>query len=155
MSNLTPRIGRQGAASLFFLVFGAAAIWLGRSMDIGTAGEMGVGYVPRMLAIGCVLIGVWLAFTAWRTRAERDAVAFAWKPALLVPALVAAFGILLPRFGLPLTILTVVVMAGALSGETFRWPLLALTALTLAAVSTLLFHTLLRLQVPLWPELFT
>ncbi len=44
----------QLASGLFFVGFGVIALWLGADMAIGTAGDMGVGYVPRMLALGCI-----------------------------------------------------------------------------------------------------
>jgi putative tricarboxylic transport membrane protein len=147
-----PSIGQRAAQALFFILFGLAGIVLGRDMPVGTAGDMGVGYVPRALAIGCLAIGAILAVSALRARTVRQPLDLSARPALAVIGLVVAFAGLLPWLGLPLTIL-VVVLAAPIAGEPFRWATLALTALTLAAGSTLLFHTLLRLQVPVWPSL--
>lgn len=144
-------MSQKAAQGLFFVVLGSLGWILGREMPIGTAGDMGVGYVPRMLSYGCIGVGIILFSTAIIRREARAAFGFAGWPLLIVTALVVAFGLLLPRLGLPLTIVAIVLAAGV-SGETFDWRVLAATALTLALFSTLLFHTLLRLQVPVWPS---
>ncbi|HRK19980.1 MAG TPA: tripartite tricarboxylate transporter TctB family protein [Hyphomicrobiaceae bacterium] len=144
-------IGREGAASLFFLVFGFAGLWFVRELEVGTAGEMGIGYVPRALSIGCLIIGVILAGLKFYHGRADEAVDFAVRPALFTTALVLLFALLLPRLGLPLTIILIVAAAG-ISGENYDLRWLAVTALVLATVCTLLFHTLLGLQVPVWPS---
>lgn len=143
-------IGRRIGAALFFIAFGALAVFLGRELPVGTAGEMGVGYTPRMLAIGCIGIGCLLLAEALLGRAVREPVHFAWRPAIFVTLLVLGFAALLPWAGLPLTIIALTLAAGA-SGETFRWPVLIATAIVLAALATALFAWLLKLQVPVWP----
>ena len=145
-------IGQQAAKGLFFLVFGSLGWLLGRDMPIGVAGDMGVGYVPRALSYGCIAIGAVILGSALTTHRSRLPINLDWKPALIVTVLVLAFAVLLPWLGLPLTIIAIV-LAAAVSGEKFSWPVLTLTALGLAVASTLLFHTLLRLQVPVWPAL--
>jgi hypothetical protein len=105
-----------------------------------------------MLAVGCLAIGVMLGAMALRRRHMREPVAFAGRPTVIVTVLVILFALLLTPLGLPLTI-GVVVCAAATSGENFSWPVLVAVAVALAAISTLLFHTLLRLQVPVWPNL--
>ncbi len=145
-----PMIGQSGAASLFFLILGAAGVSLGGDLDIGTAGEMGVGYVPRALSIGCIGVGLWLGVPPILRRDPRRPLALAARPTLIVTALVLGFAAALPWIGLPLTVIAIVRTAAA-AGEAFDpWYLLA-TAVSLAVLATLLFHTLLRLQVPVWP----
>lgn len=141
---------RSLGAALFFVAFGVLALWLGRDLAVGTAGEMGIGYTPRMLAIGCIGVGVLLLVEALAGRARREAIAFAWRPAIFVTVLVLGFALLLPRAGLPVTIVVLTVAAGA-SGEAFRWPVLLATAFALALLATALFGLALKLQVPVWP----
>lgn len=143
------RISQKVGAALFFMAFGALALWLGRGLEAGTAGEMGVGYTPRMLAFGCIGIGVLLLAQGLIDK-ERAAIVFSPGPALFVTILVLAFAALLPWAGLPLTILIVTLMAGA-SGEKLSWPWMAATAVLLSLGSTALFVWLLQLQVPVWP----
>lgn len=153
-SDLPPSTSKVGykhiGAALFFVMFGGLALVLGRELPVGTAGEMGVGYTPRMLAFGCIGVGGLLLVEAILSRAPRERIAFAWRPAIFVTLLVLGFAALLPHLGLPVTIVLLTLAAGA-SGETFRWPLLIATALALAALATALFAWLLKLQVPVWP----
>jgi hypothetical protein len=140
------------ASGLFFLAFGAFTLAAGSELALGSAADMGTGYMPRMLAIGLVVVGGVRLLQAWLGRRERGAAltAFAFGPLVLVSAIVVAFGLLLPWLGLPLTVAAAVV-ATAVSGERYRWPVLAALALGLAAATTLLFAYALRLQIPVWP----
>jgi hypothetical protein len=63
---------------------------------------------------------------------------------------VVAFALLLPRLGLPITV-ALTIAAAAVSGEKFRWLPLALIAIGMAAMTTLLFAWALGLQIPVWP----
>jgi hypothetical protein len=143
---------QQPWAGLFFIAFGAFAIWAGRDLTIGTAADMGIGYAPRALAIGCVGIGVILLLQRMFAAAVdgEPAVSFAWRPLVLVTVMVLCFGLLLPRLGLPLTV-ALMIPPAALSGETFRWPTMIAIAIGMAAMCTLLFSTALKLQIPIWP----
>ena len=144
-------VSRRNGAAVFFMLFGGLALWLGRELPVGTAGEMGVGYTPRMLAFGCVGIGLLLLTQSLLSGGAREAISFALRPAIFVTVLVLGFAALLPWAGLPLTIVALTLAAGA-SGESFRWPVLIGTAVALAAISTGLFAYLLKLQVPVWPS---
>ena len=143
---------QQHWCGLFFVAFGAFAIWAGRNLAIGTPGDMGIGYTPRALAIGCVVVGCVLLLQAFLAPAAEGgaAVTIAWWPLVLVTAMVAAFGVLLPLLGLPLTVVLMILLA-ALSGEDFRLPLLVVIAAGMALLATLLFSTALNLQIPVWP----
>lgn len=148
------RITQQAASALFFLIFGAAYLWAGADLATGTAADMGIGYAPRMLGIGCIGVGAVLmaGAVAGRTGALGEPVSFALKPLVLVTAMTAGFAFLLPWLGLPLTV-TATVLAAAISGEDFRPARLVLIAAGLAAGTTLLFAYLLNLQLPIWPVL--
>lgn len=143
---------QQHWAGLFFIAFGILAIWAGRDLVIGTAADMGIGYAPRGLAIGCVGVGVILLLqTLFSAPAEGEPrVSFAWRPLVLVTAMVLGFGVLLPRLGLPLTV-ALMIPPAALSGESFRWPTMIAIAAGMALLCTLLFSTALKLQIPVWP----
>jgi len=145
-------VQQQYLSGFFFIAFGAFAVWAGRDLAIGTAAEMGIGYTPRALAIGCIVIGCILLLQAFvvPTTEEDQHVSVAWRPLALVTMMVIGFGILLPHLGLPISVALITLMA-ALSGETFRWPMLIAMAVGLAVMSLLLFSTALNLQIPIWP----
>ncbi len=143
---------QQYLSGLFFIAFGALAVWAGRDLAIGTAADMGIGYTPRALAIGCVAVGcVLLAQAFFAPSADEGArLSIAWRPLLLVTIMVIGFAFLLPRLGLPLTV-AIMTGAAAFSGENFHWPALGAIAAGMAVLSTLLFSTALNLQIQVWP----
>lgn len=146
-------VNQRMASGAFFVAFGAFAVWAGRDLAIGTAADMGIGYTPRMLAIGCIIIGLVLMAQSVMARGSEDGdgqVSVAWWPLTLVTLMVIGFGVLLPLIGLPLTVV-VVTLATIVSGEDFKWPALVAIAATLALLTTLMFATALQLQIPVWP----
>jgi hypothetical protein len=146
------RVSQPLASAIFFFAFGTLVLVTGRHLDMGTTAEMGTGYVPRLLAWGCVIVGVLLSARAWwERRAPGEPVRFALHALVLVTAMVVVFALLLPRLGLPITV-ALTIAATAVSGERFRWLPLALIALGMAVLTTLLFSTALELQIPVWPK---
>jgi hypothetical protein len=144
-------VQQQYLSGLFFIAFGAFAVWAGRDLAIGTAADMGIGYTPRALAIGCIAVGCILLVQAFMSATEEGPrVSVAWRPLVLVTLMVIGFGILLPYLGLPITVALITLMA-ALSGEDFRWVSLVAMSVGLAVMSLLLFSTALNLQIPVWP----
>ena len=145
-------VQQQYLSGLFFIAFGALAVWAGRDLVIGTAAEMGIGYTPRALAIGCIVVGCVLLLQAFvaKAAAEGPRVTIAWQPLALVTLMVIGFGVLLPYLGLPITVALMTLMA-ALSGEKFSWSMLVAMALGLAVMSLLLFSIALNLQIQVWP----
>lgn len=145
-------VQQQYLSGLFFILFGAFAVWAGSDLAIGSAAEMGIGYTPRALAIGCIVVGCILLLQAFVVTAAEEGprVSVAWRPLALVTIMVIGFGAVLPYLGLPITVALMTFMA-ALSGEDFRWPALVAMAVGLAVMSLLLFSTALNLQIPIWP----
>lgn len=143
---------QQYLSGLFFIVFGALAVWAGNDLAIGTAADMGIGYTPRALAIGCIGVGCLLMLQGYRAAPAGDGsrIEIAWRPLFLVTIMVIGFGLLLPHLGLPLTV-AVMTAAAALSGENFSWTILAVIAVGMASMSYLLFSVALNLQIPVWP----
>ncbi|MFM9943456.1 MAG: tripartite tricarboxylate transporter TctB family protein [Hyphomicrobiaceae bacterium] len=146
------RLNQQTASGLFFVAFGTAFLWLGSSLTMGTAGDMGPGYVPRALAIGCVIVGAILLAIAAVGRGLRDGVTFDLKAAALTTAMVAGFAAALPWLGLPLTVFLCMISA-FVSGESYRLGVMFAIALGLAVFATLLFAWGLKLQIPLLPAI--
>lgn len=144
------RLNQALASSLFFIGFGAIVLWLSSDMQIGTAAEMGVGYVPWHLGLGSILVGAISLVLMRLGQAPAESVAVEIRPLVYVPVLIACFAFLLPVLGLPVTV-GLLVLATLASGEDFDWRWLLLTAIALAAGTAVLFVVLLQLQIPLWP----
>ena len=143
-------LNQQLASGLFFLAFGGLAFWLASELQMGTAGDMGSGYTPRLLAIGCLGVGVIRTAGALIGNEASEPLTLALRPLALVTIMVAGFALLLPVLGLPISVILSVLPA-AVSGETFRWPLLLAIACGLAALTTVLFAWGLKLQIPILP----
>ena len=139
------------AFAAFLVALGAFAFVLASELTVGTAAAMGPGYVPRGLALIIMVYGVVLglraAFTGQQAFPE-----IAWRPLILVSAAVALFAVLLPIVGLALTSLAVVTCSG-LAAYDVRLRENALLAVALAIFAVLLFVTVLRLPIQVWPEL--
>lgn len=144
------QLSQTRASALFFIGFGALGLVLSADLTMGTVADMGPGWVPRALAIICMLIGAALLAESLLARDQGQPVSIAIRPLLLVTAMVVGFAMLLPFLGLPLTVVLAMVPAG-LSGEQFRWPSLLVIAAVVAALTTALFAWALNLQIPVLP----
>ena len=138
------------AFAAFLVALGALAFALASELTVGTAAAMGPGYVPRGLALIIMIYGVVLgaraAFAAHLTFPDS-----AWRPLLLIAAAVALFAVLLPRAGLAITSLAVVICAGFAAYDV-RLRENAVLAVALAIFAVLLFVTVLGLPIPVWPR---
>jgi hypothetical protein len=138
------------AFGAFLVALGAIAFWLAGDLNVGTAGAMGPGYVPRALAILIMLFGVAFAARA----AFAGSVRFPEievRPLLLISASVALFAVLLPRVGLAITGFVVVVSAGYAAQDVRLRENLVL-GLVLAAFAVTLFIKLLGLPISIGPN---
>jgi hypothetical protein len=137
------------AFALFLIVLGALAFVLASELSVGSAAVMGPGYVPRGLALLIMVYGAAMGVRA--VFAGRQAFpAVALRPLLLIGAAVALFAILLPRLGLVLTSVAVVLCAG-LAAYDVRLRENALLALGLAVFAVALFVSVLGLPIRVWP----
>lgn len=137
------------AFAVFLVALGAIALVLGNELTVGTAGSMGPGFVPRALAILIVAMGLGMGARALLAiRQPFPAIAF--RPLLLIGASVALFALLLPRIGLALTSLAVVVCAGFAAADV-RFRENGLLAIGLAAFAVALFVYGLGLPIRAWP----
>jgi Tripartite tricarboxylate transporter TctB family len=151
--------GRDGAqaggvadlvAGAIFAGFGVAALVIGRNQPIGSAVEMGPGYVPRVLAWGLAAFGVLLAGRG-AMAGLRSGIEWHLRPILTLSAaiLVYAFGI--ERLGLVLTAAATVLVT-ALAQPGIGWRYTAAATLGLPVFVALLFGWALGLPFGLWPR---
>jgi len=139
------------AFAAFLVALGALAFALASDLAVGTAAEMGPGYVPRGLAVIIMVYGVVLGLRA--TFVGRQAFPeVAWRPLLLISAAVALFAVLLPIMGLALTSFAVVICSGFAAYDV-RLRENALAAVALAIFAVVLFVTVLGLPIELWPQI--
>lgn len=141
---------------LIYIGFGAAALWIGYNYNMGTAGRMGPGYFPKVLAallIGLGIISVVRSVVAKGEPVERVAL----KPLLLVLLACVLFGLLINTAGLIAALLALVLVSAAASRE-FRLDPMALAGLVgLIVFCALVFVKGLGVPMPIvgpWLELF-
>lgn len=118
-------------AGLLFLGVGVAGLWVGRTLESGTAAEMGAGYVPLAMCWAMVVLGAWIA-GAGLIRPGPRIEPLHWRPLAWVTASVLVFAALLESLGVLVATFIAVVLA-ALAGERVR----ARGTVTLALVLTL------------------
>ena len=133
---------------VLYFGFGAIAFWVARDYSFGTASRMGAGYFPTVLSGLLMFFGV-LALLRGVTKRGAPFGAFAWKPALIITASTLAFGVLLTRAGLIVSLL-VLIFGSASASAKFRFEWRAtLLALVLIAFCVLVFIKGLGLPMPL------
>jgi hypothetical protein len=133
---------------VLYLLFGAAALWLARDYGMGSAGRMGPGYFPNVLAALLMLFGVISVVRSFVVPGPPIG-KIAIKAAVLIIGATLAFGFLLPRAGLIVALLALVLIAASAS-ERFRFDWKALAGLVvLVAFCALVFVKALGVPMPL------
>ena len=145
-----PRLDVKDAAfGLFLIALALIAFGATRSLAVGSAGDMGPGFVPRALAWTILGFGVLFLVTAF-IKAPEAVPAPAWRPLTLILASIATFAVLFSTLGLIAACIGAVLVAGAATAP-ICWLELATCALVIAAFSALLFVKALGLPFKLWP----
>ncbi len=108
-------------AGLIYIAFGVAALWIGADYRMGTAGRMGPGYFPKVLAWLLIGLGALSLVRSFVSTGE-PITAVAIKPMLLILLGCALFGVLLQPLGLLAALLALCLVSAAASREfTFDW----------------------------------
>ena len=140
-------------AGLLFIAFGVAAIAIGSNYALGTAARMGPGYFPRILGLLLIALGLALALRALRLDGS-PIPRFVWRPLLVVLGSVLAFGLMVNHAGVVVSTIFLIVAASAASHE-FRLRESLISGVALAALAVGVFVIGLKLQLPIWPPMFT
>lgn len=136
-------------AGLLFLVFGVGGWLTSGDLQVGDAATMGPGYIPRLLALGLMLVGAVTSFRAFA--AEGPAVErFGVRPLILVTLSVLIFAVAVRTLGAVVATL-LIVGVGSLADRESRWGEIAVAALALAVLAVGLFVYALGVQMPVWP----
>lgn len=138
------------AFGAFLILLSTVALWEMRELALGTAADMGPGYVPRALA--WIIMAFGGIFAIGGLRARRVAMPrFDLRSFVMVLLSLAIFALLLPRGGLALaTLATLACSTCAISD--FRWRESLLFAVILTVFTVLLFVNGLGLPLAVWPR---
>lgn len=135
-------------SGLIYLAFGVAGLWFGAAYPMGTAGRMGSGYFPKVLAAVLVGFGV-VAVVRSLVLSGEPISRLRWKPIVLILAACALFGLLLQPAGMIPALFVLTVLSAAASAK-FRLDARALMGVVaLIAVCALVFVKGLGVQMPL------
>ncbi len=137
---------------LFLLLVATLTLVATRKLGVGTAANMGPGYMPRVIAIAVMLFG---AFFTGRglLRSHLGIARVHLRPLLSIPLAVALFSLLVEFSGLAIAAL-ITIVAAAWATHEFRLKEAVLFGVAIAVVSVLLFVQVLSLPLPIWPDVF-
>jgi hypothetical protein len=142
-------------AGLFFIACGLGTVWLSADYKIGSAAKMGPGYFPLVLggllaALGLVILIQGLSGLDQESRTAP----VSFRVLVLVLGAIPLFGFMVPHTGFVIAAFVLVVVS-SLAWHELRWKQITLSAMILAVLSAAAFGYGLKLQIPLWPEIFS
>jgi hypothetical protein len=151
--SLVPPVDvKDFAFGLFLIALALVTFGATSALAVGTAGDMGPGFVPRALAWG--ILGFGAAFLVTSLVKTPEPVSLpAWRPLVMILASIALFAVLFSTLGLIIACIGAVLVAGAATAPV-HWRALALCGVAIAALSAVLFVKGLGLPFKLWPVLW-
>ncbi|MFA5028152.1 MAG: tripartite tricarboxylate transporter TctB family protein [Candidatus Methylomirabilota bacterium] len=138
------------AFGAFLILLAGVALFGTRTLTVGTAADMGPGYVPRALA--WIILSFGIAIAVGGLRADQHSLPrFDCRSFVMVLGSLAVFALLLPKGGLALATLgTLACSTHAVSD--FKWRESLVFAIALTALTVLLFVNGLGLPLSVWPR---
>lgn len=134
----------------FLILLAIIALTETGNLSMGTAADMGPGYVPRTLAFIIMAFGLVIAGRGFFAK-HRSLPAIKLRPILSVLVSLAVFALLLPRGGL--AVATLATMAGStFSTADYQWRESVIFAVIITAFTVLLFVYGLGLPLSVWPR---
>jgi len=143
---LSRLLSKDFLSGVMFIVFGLAALWFGRNLQMGTTVRMGPGYVPHMLAYimmglgGIIVVMALLTSTGERTEAPK------WKPITMVTIGIVCFALLFERAGL-LPALVALILIASLGGEEFKLTEVIANMVVLSIMCIVVFKLGLQMNI--------
>jgi hypothetical protein len=148
--NIRIRNQQDFAAGLLFLAIAIGALAMAWHYPTGTMVRMSAGYFPR--ALGLMLGGLGLLILVGSLRVDGPAIgAVRFRPLIMVPLAVAAFGLGIQYLGFALASVLITIFGSFASPELrYREMVIASLVLTLLAIGIFIWGV--GLPIPLWPE---
>jgi hypothetical protein len=149
--NLKIRNQRDFGAGIMYMVIGLFFAIVATRYTYGTAAKMGPGYFPFWLGTLMASIGLLVLLRSLSAKATIEALPkFNFKVVGLITAAVVVFGILLPKMGFLVAVLSLVMIASTASRE-FSWKVALINAIVLIGFTYSVFVLGLKLQFPILP----
>jgi hypothetical protein len=156
---------RNFLSGLLFAAFGALTAIIALNYPMGTATQMGAGYLPFLLGAILVVLGglislrsIALASEDRPSAAEDDAtlvgksadIVQSLRPLIFITASLIFFALALPYLGLLLSVAGVVFIS-SFAEPGLRWASTFILALVMAAIAAVIFKFGIGLPFQLWP----
>jgi hypothetical protein len=138
-------------SGIFFMAVATLGLVVSRSYHVGTAVNMGEGYLPRLICWILLGIGAVIVARAFLHRSHAEIEPLKWRPIVLVPVAIVAFGLTVEALGLIVAIPLLIVI-GSLAGRGLRPTEVIVTAIVLCAGSIAVFSWGLGLPIPVVPR---
>src|SRR5262245_6999371 len=145
------RAPRDFWSGVMFCGFAAVAIFATRGYSLGTAGRMGPGYFPLLLALLLAALGGALIVRSLVLSGEPVSRLHV-LPLVVIAAAVCLFGVLIEPLGLVVS-LAVLTLTSAWAGAQFRLTETLALAAALIVFSVAVFVYALGLPLNIWPTL--
>ena len=142
-------------AGVMFAIFGLMFIVLSQQYPIGSAAKMGPGYFPTVLGGLMTVLGFFIGVAGLSGKAAALRVArFDWKIIAVILVAVALVAVMLPRLGMVVSVIALVLVSSVASHE-FRLRDTLLSIVVLLAIAYGVFVWGLELQFPVLPPFLT
>jgi putative tricarboxylic transport membrane protein len=134
-------------SGIIYLVFGAAAVLIGRDYDMGTAVKMGPAYFPTILGILLLVVGCMSLIRSFFRPGDSIGV-LGLKGLVPVMVSILLFGVMLRTAGL-LFALPALVIISSCASRRFQWKYTLILAVGLTVFCMLVFQKGLGVPIPL------
>ena len=134
---------------LLFIAIGAIFFTVAQTYQLGSAGRMGPGYFPAIVAVLLIMTGALVALQAALVGPEPLERFDLWRLTLICGSVVA-FGLLIRIAGIAIAVVAVVLIS-AMASRAFRWRWAVPLAVALAALCVAVFVYMLGLPVSVFP----
>ena len=131
---------------IIYVVIGSGALYLGRDLEMGRAGEMGPAYFPTILCVLLIGVGV-ISLARSFIRAGTPVGKLALRGMALVTLGIVLFGVLVRGAGLAVA-LPVLVLVCSYASVKFRWSTTILMAAGITVFCVFVFLKGLGIPLP-------
>ena len=139
-------------SGLFFAAVGVFGLIMSRDFDVGTAVNMGEGYVPRLICWILIGIGVITASRSFLRSTSTEVTPLMWRPILAVLISIIAFALSVEKLGLIVAV-PLLIAIGSLAGQSLRLVEVIAIMAVLCLGTIAIFSWGLGLTIPVLPRL--
>jgi hypothetical protein len=132
-----------------FLGLGGLGLFMSRGLDAGSLAQMGPGFLPRVVCVLLLLVGIAVGWSALRAPAHAIE-PMRLRPVAVITIAIVGFAYAATHLGFVLASLWLIV-ASAFAEPAVRWREIIPLAIGLTLFGALVFVYGLGVQVPLWP----